>query len=39
MNLDRLYDELESGKNLTDIFLELNKKMYEDGDILVPMSY
>ena len=25
MSLDRLYDELESGRNLTDIFKELNK--------------
>ena len=25
MSLDRLYDELGSGKNLTDIFKELNK--------------
>jgi hypothetical protein len=25
MSLDRLYDELESGKNLTEVFLELYK--------------
>jgi hypothetical protein len=30
MSLDRLYDELESGKNLTDIFKELNKSKNED---------
>ena len=31
MSLDRLYDELESGKNLTDIFKELNK-VHNNGD-------
>ena len=43
MSLDRLYDELESGKNLTAIFKELNKAhnasdgtidMYIPNDIL-----
>ena len=34
MSLDRLYDELESGKNLTAIFKELNKAPIEnDGTI------
>jgi len=36
MNLDRLYDALESGKNLTDIFRELNKTP-SDGDGSVDM--
>jgi len=36
MNLDRLYDELESGKNLTDIFKELNKQITLDEDIGIP---
>ncbi|MDA7817244.1 hypothetical protein N9A28_03540 [Sulfurimonas sp.] len=31
MNLDRLYDELESGKNLTDIFKEINKTRSDDN--------
>lgn len=34
MSLDRLYDELESDKNLTDIFKELNKAPVDsDGSI------
>jgi len=36
MSLDRLYDELESGKNLTDIFKELNKQVTLDEDIFIP---
>jgi hypothetical protein len=36
MNLARLYDELESGKNLTDIFKELNKQITLDEDIGIP---
>ena len=36
MSLDRLYDELESGKNLTDIFKELNKQITLDEDIGIP---
>ena len=36
MSLDRLYDELESGKNLTDIFKELNKQITLDEDIFIP---
>ena len=36
MSLDRLYDELESGKNLTDIFKELNKAR-DDKDGAVEM--
>jgi hypothetical protein len=37
MSLDRLYDALESGKNLTEIFKELNK-MYDDStlDMFIP---
>jgi len=39
MSLNRLYDELESGKNLTDIFKELNKTPTDsDGsiDMIIP---
>ena len=36
MSLDRLYDELESGKNLTDIYKELNKQVTLDEDIFIP---
>lgn len=36
MNLDRLYDELENGKNLTDIFKELNKQVNLDENIGIP---
>jgi len=36
MNLDRLYDKLESGKNLTDIFKELNKQVTLDENIGIP---
>ena len=36
MNLNRLYDELESGKNLTDIFKELNKA-YDNSDDTLDM--
>ena len=39
MSLDRLYDELENGKNLTDIFKELNKARNDsDGaiDMFIP---
>ena len=36
MSLDRLYDALESGKNLTDIFKELNKTPI-DSDSSVDM--
>ena len=33
MSLDRLYDALESGRNLTDIFKELNKTPYDDDTV------
>ena len=33
MSLDRLYDELENGKNLTVIFKELNKSNDSSNDI------
>lgn len=36
MSLDRLYDELESGKNLTDIYKELNKTT-NDNDSTIDM--
>ena len=38
MSLDRLYDEIESGKNLTDIFKELNSTKNSDDsvDMFVP---
>ena len=39
MSLDRLYDELESGKNLTDIFKELNKARDDSNstiDMFIP---
>lgn len=37
MSLERLYDELESGKNLTDLFKELNKKSSDDdSDLFIP---
>jgi len=39
MSLDRLYDELEFGKNLTDMFKELNKVYINDdsnGDVGIP---
>ena len=36
MSLDRLYDELEAGKNLTEVFKELNKPVSLDKDLLVP---
>jgi len=39
MSLDKLYDEIESGKNLTDIFKELNKnRNISDGpiEVIVP---
>jgi len=36
MSLDRLYDELEAGKNLTDIFKELNKAR-DDSDGTIDM--
>jgi len=36
MSLDRLYDELESGKNLTDIFKELNKQIIINDNIGIP---
>jgi len=36
MSLDRLYDELESGKTLTDIYKELNSKIQESDDIYIP---
>ena len=36
MSLNRLYDELESGKNLTDVFKELNKKSEDDSDLFIP---
>ncbi len=35
MSLDLLYDELESGKNLTEVFLELNKKG-DGANIMLP---
>jgi len=36
MSLNRLYDELESGKNLTDVFKELNKKSEDDSNLFIP---
>jgi hypothetical protein len=36
MSLDRLYDDLESGKTLTDIYKELNSKIQESDDIYIP---
>ena len=37
MSLDRLYDELEAGKNLSEIFIELNKNnTIENADIYIP---
>ena len=39
MSLDRLYDEIESGKNLTEVFKELNKNRdIRDGpiEVIVP---
>ena len=39
MSLDRLYDELEDSKNLTDIFKELNKATNDSNgtvDMLIP---
>ncbi len=39
MSLSKIYDELESGKNLTDMFKELNKsKVSTDGavDMYIP---
>lgn len=30
ISLDRLYDELEAGRNLTEVFKELNKKQHDD---------
>ncbi len=36
MNLNRLYDELESGKSLTDIYKELNKTT-NDSDSTIDM--
>jgi len=36
MSLDRLYDELEAGKNLTEVFIALNKSYRDDSDIFIP---
>ena len=37
MSLDRIYDELESGKNLTEIYIEFNKKSNNsDSDMFIP---
>ena len=36
MSLDRLYDELDGNKNLTDIFKELNKQVILDENIGIP---
>jgi hypothetical protein len=37
MSLERLYDELEAGKNLSEIFIELNKhNTAEDTEIYIP---
>ena len=36
MNLDKLYDELEAGKNLTEIFIELNKSGKDVDTIFIP---
>ena len=36
MSLDRIYDELEAGKNLTEVFIALNKSKSEDSDIFIP---
>ena len=37
MSLDRLYDELESGKDLTEIFKDLNKATHSDNETLDSM--
>ncbi len=37
MSLNRLYDELESGKNLTEIFIGLNKVHGDDDDSVINM--
>jgi len=39
MSLDRLYDALESGQTLTDIFKELNKQTSIDDVIVIPDEY
>lgn len=36
MSLDRLYDELEVGKNLTEIFIELNKSSDNESELFIP---
>lgn len=33
MSLDRLYDELEAGKTLTEVFLKLNKPSVQDENV------
>ncbi len=39
MSLDRLYDELESGRNLTEIYIELNKNSNRnDTDMFIPIE-
>lgn len=36
MSLDKLYDELDAGKNLTEVFIALNKNKSEDSDLCIP---
>ncbi len=36
MSLDRLYDELEAGTNLTEVFIALNKSYSDDSNIFIP---
>jgi len=36
MSLNKIYDDLESGKNLTDLFKKLNKQKYDEDDMLIP---
>lgn len=35
MSLDRLYDELDDGKNLTEIFIALNKSSMDNSDMFI----
>lgn len=35
MSLERLYEQLESGKNLSQIYIELNRKKNNDDDVFV----
>ena len=36
LSLDRLYDKLEAGRTLTDIYKELNSKTQESDDMYIP---